>query len=106
MKKLSSLLLVLSLLLGLLSGCGGQTNTAASEVASVPKASEAPSSEAPAPTAAPAAQDSVREASELAAPAYTPVDYSLPLFEDTTEISLFYVLRGGHGRRLYPRQGF
>ncbi len=102
MKKLSSLLLVLSLLLGLLSGCGGQTNSTADQTASAPKVSEAPTSETPAPTAAPAAQDSTQEASEPPAPAYTPVDYSLPLFEDTTEISLFYVLRGAMGGGYTP----
>ena len=106
MKKLSSLLLVLSLLLGLLSGCGGQNASTGTESISTSEMSEAVSA-APAPASVPAAPEedgSEQSAStlETAASSYTPVDYPLPLFDETAEISLFYVLRGAMGGGYTP----
>ena len=106
MKKLSSLLLVLSLLLGLLSGCGGQnasTGTKSIAASEVPEAV----SEAPAPASVPAVpeEDSSEPSAstpETTVSAYAPVDYSLPLFDETAEISLFYVLRGAMGGGYTP----
>ena len=106
MKKLSSLLLVLSLLLGLLSGCGGQNASTGTESISTSEVSEAVST-APAPASVPAApeEDGSEQSvsiAETAASSYAPVDYPLPLFDETAEISLFYVLRGAMGGGYTP----
>ena len=106
MKKLSSLLLVLSLLLSLLSGCGGQNASTDTESIAASEVSEAVSV-APAPASVPAApEEDGSEPSvstlETAASSYTPVDYPLPLFDETAEISLFYVLRGAMGGGYTP----
>lgn len=65
-KKLLSLLLALTMLLGLLAGCGTPAASAESTASAAPEESAAvpePSAEAPAPEEAPAVPDSAEEAS-------------------------------------------
>ena len=99
-------LLMLSLLFGLLSGCGGAAPAAESAVASGTEETPAESvtaEEAPVAEAQPAdavqedAPDEEASAGEAPAepeePALEQVEYELPLFEDGATVSLWYPLR-------------
>ena len=105
MKKLTTILLVLSLLSSLLVGCGNQP---AGDADSATPVSETQSTGSKAPDvtieSAKPQEDSSPDFSSISeeASAYMPVDYTLPLFQDTAEISLFYVLRGAMGGGYTP----
>ena len=102
MKKIMCLLLAVSMLLMLLSGCGNSSASAASAAAE-PEAS-ASSAEAPAEQAAPSEAEEANEANEAAsaaeasveepeeaAPVYETVEVEVP-FADGEEISMFLLL--------------
>lgn len=101
-----AIVLALSLLIGLLAGCGGTAPAADSATASAPEeaAEAAPAEAAPAdqsaeaaPAEAPEEAASAMEAPEAPAepeePALEQVEYELPLFEDGATVSLWYPLR-------------
>ena len=91
MKKLLALLLALTMVFALFSGCS-KTEEPAEEPAPAESA-EAPA-EAPEEEAPPAEEPGVEEAP---AEEYPKVDYTLPLFEDTYEFSYFWVMLGNMG---------
>lgn len=96
MKRMLSLVMAAVLLLGCLTACG---QTPAVESASAP-AEPVSVTETPAPTQAPAAEpdsteDSATEPEETENP-YEKVSYTLPLFEETAEFSVFYPSRNAN----------
>lgn len=105
MKKLTTILLVLSLLSSLMVGCGNQPVGDADSTTPVSE-TQSTGSKAPDVTieSAKPQEDSSPDFSSISeeASAYMPVDYTLPLFQDTAEISLFYVLRGAMGGGYTP----
>lgn len=106
-RTLLCIMLILSLLLAVLAGC----QSAAPQTIEPPEDSGPPEQSAPppsdsgppqppqddvsAPPDAPPVQEG--EAGDEAAESYQKIDYSLPLFEQTEEISLYWVLLGGMG---------
>lgn len=101
MKKLLSVILVFSLLLVTLSGCGSGENVSANqdsaeELASAEAAESVSTAETPEAeiTPAPAEENSTAEPPNEEAPSVEKSDYSLPLFEDTLAFSWFWVNNG------------
>lgn len=107
MKRILSALLVLTMVLGLMAGCGGAPADSAPESAapapvSAPEEPEAPAEEPEAPAPAPEPVSAEEPSAVEEGPLYEKVAYPLPLFEENTEISLFYVLRGAMGGGYTP----
>ncbi len=116
-KKLIALLLALTMVLAMLAGCGGGAAESAAPAESAAAAEETPAEE-PAPEAEAPAEEAAPEA-EASAPAEEPevvqgptnefysehigaYDYELPLFEDETELSIYWVQLGAMGGAEQP----
>lgn len=99
MKKFVSILMAAALLLSLMAGCGGSSDTAAaasSAAGSAPEvaaeAPEAPAAEAPAPAEEEPAQEAEASGETAAAPeeAAAPVPVELPIVEEPMTYSIWY----------------
>lgn len=95
MKKLLCYLLMISLLLAMVAGCGAGKDVSSTVPEAAPTQTEA--AETPVQEPAPTVPEEVEEVSAEEIPETVPVaksDYSLPLFEDTLEFSWFWVNNG------------
>lgn len=110
MKKLTVTLLVLSLLLGMLVGCGGAGESAVPE--SEPVAASAPETpeeapEAPAEEPASAAEEASLQEVAVDPGIPKPEEYELPLYEEPVELTVYYPVRSGtHPSKDDPKQVF
>lgn len=117
-KKLIALLLALTMVLAMLSGCGGTTAEESAAPAESAAVAESTPAEEPAPEAEAPAEEAAPEA-EASAPAEEPEvvqgptnefytehvgvhDYELPLFEEETEFSIYWVQLGAMGGAEQP----
>lgn len=104
MKKLLSGILIISLLLALLAGCGTDENASADTASASEPAASAQAEESTTPEEVtevsvaseetPGSEATSEEVSEPELVVVEKLDYSLPLFEDTVDISWFWVNNG------------
>ena len=118
-KKLIALLLALTMVLAMLSGCGGTTAEDSAAPAESAAAAESTPAEEPAPEAEEAPAEEPAPEVEGSAPAEEPAvvegpsngfytehigayDYELPMFDEGTELSIYWVQLGAMGGAEQP----